>query len=120
MTRARLELAGGFGTGHAASRVLATNTDTDKEAPGNKHVEHADGVAMPVGTGSQSSEDNQNDGRYNQRVGAGPMVSEKAEEELANDGAGKRNGGQDLFGSRCSVCFTKFFTQEGDDLANNL
>lgn len=47
-----LELASGFGTGDTAGRVLAADTDADKEAPGNEHVEHANGIAMPVGTGS--------------------------------------------------------------------
>lgn len=44
---------------------------------------------MPVRGSSEGSEDNQDDGRDEQRVHPGPAIGEIAKEQLADDGASK-------------------------------
>lgn len=61
---------------------------------------------MPIRTSSKGSKDNQDDGRDQERVGARPVVSQPAEEQLSDDGAGKGDVADIFLGSRLGVCRT--------------
>lgn len=62
---------------------------TYKESPCGQDVKHADIVTLVVRPGGERSEDEQDDGRHEQRVGSRPVVSEPAECELSHDSTGK-------------------------------
>ena len=53
---------------------------------------------MPVGTGGQSGEDDQDDGGDQKRIGSRPVVGQPAKGKLANDGAGKCDVTDIVFG----------------------
>lgn len=80
---ALFELAGGLGASDTARGVLATNTDTDKEAPGGENVKEANGAAVPVGTRGEGGKDDEEDGGGDEGVGAGPVIRGEAKDELA-------------------------------------
>lgn len=83
--------------------ILSTptsNADTNEESPGGKHVEHADGIPMPVGASSECGEDDE-DGRGGyERMRSGPVVRGEAKDELPEDCTGECNAGDDAFGAR--------------------
>lgn len=100
--------------------MRTSNTDADKESPGGQHVEHADGVAMPVGAGGEGGEDDEDGGGGDEGVGSRPVVRGEAKDELAEDGAGKGDAGDDALGARV-VKGGAVLSREGRvDRTNNL
>lgn len=120
MARAGLELTGRLGGANATRRVFASYSDTDKEAPRREHVEHAVCGTFIVGAGRERREDDEDNGRQEERVGARPAVGEVAEEQLADDDAGKGDGGDILRGRGLGVYFVVLAAEDGVDGANDL
>lgn len=77
--------------GQTEEEKQTSNADTDKESPGSQNIEHANGVAMIVGTGRKRSEDDEDNGGQQEGVVTRPAIGEVAEDELADDSASKGN-----------------------------
>lgn len=97
-----------------------SNANTDKESPSGQHVEHANRVAMVVRASSQSSEDNQDDGGHEQRVGTRPAIGQEAKEQLSNDGADKGNVRHILAGVGRGVDLFILELEDGVDGTNDV
>lgn len=105
-------------------RRTGTGDATHEEAPRGQHVKHADRltpVVRPRGEGGKHHED---DSRDEQRVGARPVVGKPPERELADDGAGKGDVADVLFGVGVLVEIAILQAKHGgdgsDDLARRL
>lgn len=96
------------------------NAHADKEAPRRQHVEHADRLALVVGARGEGREDDEDDGRQQQRVVARPVVRGEAKDELADDGTGKGDVGDVLGGLRVLVHVAVLQLEDGVDRANDL
>lgn len=83
-----------------ALATLTSNTDTDEESPGGKHVEHADGVPMPVGASGECGEDDEDCCGGDERMRSRPVVRGETKDELTENCAGERDAGDDAFGAR--------------------
>lgn len=99
---------------------LTSDTNTDKESPSSEHVEHANRVAFVVRAGRQCGEDDEDNGRDEQRVGARPVVRKEAEQQLANDDACKGNVGNVLGGLGRRVELAILLDENGVDGSNDL
>jgi hypothetical protein len=75
-----------------------SDTDTDKESPGSQHVKHANGLPVPVGSSCQSGEDDEDNSRHHQRVGARPVISEETKDELSDNRSDKGDVGNEFEG----------------------
>lgn len=68
-----------------------SDTDAYKETPGGQYIKHANRVAAVVGRRGEGCKDDENNSRYDERVGSRPAVGKEAKQQLANDGTSKRN-----------------------------
>lgn len=102
-------------TAESVAKRHTSNTNADKESPSSQHVEHADSIAVVVGTSGQGGKDNEDDGGNKQRVGARPAISQEAEEQLAHDSANKGNVGNILAGVGRGVDGAVLELQDGVD-----
>lgn len=101
-------------------RKRTSNANANKESPGSQHVEHANRLAVPVGASGQSSEDNEDDGGHEQRVGARPEIGQEAKKQLSNDGADKGNVGDILAGVGRGVDGAVLKLENGVDRPNDV
>lgn len=107
-------------TSSIKARSDMTEPKTYKEPPSRQDVEHAHAIPVVVRPSSQGSENNQDDGRDQQRVRPRPMVREPAEGELADDRAGKRDVADVLLGVRGGVDVAVLESKYSRDGTDNL
>jgi hypothetical protein len=77
---------------------LTSDTNADKESPGSQHVEHPNGLPVPVGSSCQSGENDKDNSRHHQRVGARPVISEETKDELSDNRSDKGDVRNELEG----------------------
>lgn len=118
---ARFELTGTFGRRDRTGRVLAANTNTQKETVSRESSEETILTAMvAIGPCTQRGEDNENDGRSNQRPPARPVITGNTENQLAYDRPRESDGGDILTGGRLGICIGIDRAQQSVHGPNNL
>lgn len=79
-----------------SSRVFSSDSNPDQEAVRGQGSEHAGQRPPTVRTGTQGGEDDEDDGGNEQRVLSRPLITGISEDQLAQHGSGKGDGGDVL------------------------
>lgn len=115
------QLPGAFGRGDGARRILTADANAQEETVrGQCSKESVLAAFVTVRTGGQSSENDEDEGGNHQRPLTRPVVTQHAEDQLAQYGAGKGYGRDILGGGRVGVGIGVEPAQDGVDGANDL
>ena len=115
------ELARRFGAADTTRGIFTTQPNAQQETESGEGSKRAlDGAVSAIGSGGKSGEDEEDDGRDEERPFAGVVISGVAEDEDANDLADEGEGGDVRAGVGGGVGFAVDGFEEGVDGADSL